>query len=177
MKVKGLIEEDFVNYKKASMMIIFPYCSFKCDAENGSQICQNSFLSKEPIITIEKETIIERYLNNPITSSFVLAGLEPFDSPVDLLSLIDGIRTKFHCNDDIIIYTGYTESELESGQIERAKEPNSVYQNIYHSILQYKNIIIKYGRFIPNEKSHYDKILGVNLASSNQYAKKYNFDL
>ena len=36
----------------------------------------------------------------------------------------------------------------------------------------YKNIIIKFGRFIPNDKPHRDTILGVNLASSNQYAKK-----
>ena len=30
MKIKGLMTEDFVNYKKVSMTIIFPYCTFKC---------------------------------------------------------------------------------------------------------------------------------------------------
>ena len=35
-----------------------------------------------------------------------------------------------------------------------------------------KNVIIKYGRFIPNEKSHWDEILQVNLASSNQFAEE-----
>ena len=33
-------------------------------------------------------------------------------------------------------------------------------------------IIIKYGRFIPNQQKHYDEILGVYLASDNQYAEK-----
>ena len=35
----------------------------------------------------------------------------------------------------------------------------------------YKNVIVKFGRFIPNQESHYDKILGVNLVSNNQYSK------
>ena len=35
-----------------------------------------------------------------------------------------------------------------------------------------ENIIIKYGRFIPDQQPHYDEILGVNLASSNQGAEK-----
>jgi len=32
------------------------------------------------------------------------------------------------------------------------------------------NIIIKFGRFIPDQKSHMDETLGVELASPNQYA-------
>ena len=36
--VKGIIFEDFVNYKKPSMVIEMPYCDFKCDKEYGSQI-------------------------------------------------------------------------------------------------------------------------------------------
>ena len=43
MKIKGLISEDFVNYKKPSMTIMFPYCiGFKC----GAEYCQNSPLAK-----------------------------------------------------------------------------------------------------------------------------------
>ena len=34
------------------------------------------------------------------------------------------------------------------------------------------NIIIKFGRYIPNQKPHYDEVLGVNLASDNQYGEK-----
>ena len=48
--------------------------------------------------------------------------------------------------------------------------PNcDMFQHIY---LNFRNIIVKFGRFIPDQESHYDEVLGVNLASNNQYAKK-----
>ena len=37
---------------------------------------------------------------------------------------------------------------------------------------KFKNVIVKFGRFIPNQNSHYDEVLGVELASNNQYARK-----
>jgi organic radical activating enzyme len=163
MKIKGLKDEDYVNYKKPSMFIIFPYCSFKCDKENGCQLCQNSSLAHEPDIEISLGTLLDRYQNNPLTKAIVCGGLEPFDSIEDLLNLIQAARDFREIDDDIVIYTGYTEEELTK------KHPW-----IYRVITSYKNIIIKYGRFRPNEESHYDEILGVKLVSSNQYAKKVN---
>ena len=35
------------------------------------------------------------------------------------------------------------------------------------------NLIIKFGRFVPNALTRYDEILGVTLASENQYAEYY----
>jgi hypothetical protein len=58
-----------------------------------------------------------------------------------------------------VIYTGYTEKEVK----------NSL---IYGYLLQYKNIIIKYGRYLQGHKKHYDETLGVELASNNQYARQ-----
>ena len=155
MLIKGIIDEDFINYKKPCMVIEFPYCSFKCDKECGKQVCQNGALANSPNIDIERMDLIDRYLKNDITQSVVMQGLEPFDSWDDLVSLIFLFRC--YTNDDIVIYTGYNLSELEE-QVE---------------LLSYfKNIIIKFGRYIPNKQSHYDNILGVNLASDNQYAVK-----
>ena len=37
MIIKGLIDEDFINYKKPSMVIEFPYCNFKCDKTSMSK--------------------------------------------------------------------------------------------------------------------------------------------
>lgn len=37
---------------------------------------------------------------------------------------------------------------------------------------KYKNIIVKFGRYIPNQKKHFDPVLGVELASDNQHAEK-----
>lgn len=62
MKIKGLMTEDFVNYKKVSMTIIFPYCTFKC----GKDYCQNSPLAKSQIIEVSIDDLVNRYINNPI---------------------------------------------------------------------------------------------------------------
>lgn len=163
MKIKGLKDVDFTNYRKPSMFIIFPNCSFKCDKENGCNLCQNSHLAQEPTIEVSLEELLDRYQNNPLTKAIVCGGLEPFDSVEDLLNLIQAARDFREIDDDIVIYTGYTEEELAE------KHPW-----IYRVITGYKNIIIKYGRFRPNEKPHFDEVLGVNLVSSNQYAKKVN---
>ena len=36
---------------------------------------------------------------------------------------------------------------------------------------RYDNIVVKFGRFLPGHKKHYDEVLGVELASPNQYAE------
>ncbi len=157
MILKDIKDEDFVNYKKPSMVIGFPYCSFKCDKECGRAVCQNSPLAQEPDIHISFSKIAERYINNPITEAIVFQGLEPFDSFEDMICLVDYIREIAKCDDDIVIYTGYKKEEIPFF-IEVLKE--------------FKNIIVKYGRYIPDQNPHYDEVLGVNLASDNQYAER-----
>lgn len=154
MKVKGIIDEDFLNYKKPSMYIAFPKCTFKCDKENKCQLCQNSNLVKKPDIEISIKNLVERYLENPITKAIVCCGLEPIDSWDDLLDLLKEFR-KFS-KDDFIIYTGYREEEI--------KDKIKI-------LSEYKNVIMKFGRFRPNQKSHYDEVLGINLVNDEQYGK------
>lgn len=158
MLIKNLVDEDFVNYKKPSMFIIFPTCSFKCDKENGCQLCQNSKLAQEPNIDIAIQHIVDRYIANPITKAIVCGGLEPFDSADDLLELVRTLRG-LQIFDDIVVYTGYSEEEWLQMPIQSA-------------LCTYDNIIIKFGRFRPGEEPHYDEMLGVMLASGNQYAKR-----
>lgn len=155
MWLKTIINEDFNNYKKPSMVLAFPSCTFKCDLECGKNVCQNSELTKSENKFYHIEYIIEKYLNNNITHSIVCGGLEPMDSFNDLLEFIHKFRRV--STDDIIIYTGYNENEIQ--------------ENI-NILSKYENIIIKFGRFVPNQQSHYDEILGVKLASDNQYARK-----
>ena len=157
MELIFLVDEDFVNYKRPSMFIGMPHCSFKCDHEFGTTICQNWPLRNEPLVSIGAWDLINRYKSNPITEAIVFGGLEPFDSVNDLSTFITFFRYDY--NDDIVIYTGYTEEEV------KAK---------FDWIYEYNNIIIKYGRYKPDEEPHYDEVLGVNLASDNQYAIKYN---
>lgn len=155
MTVKGLIDEDFVQYKKPSMFIGFPTCSWKCEKECGQRVCQNSTLAKSPDIHIDNINMIDRYIKNPITEAVVIGGLEPIDSFDQLASFIKEFRE--YSNDDIVIYTGFYPYEI-TNQIAILK--------------QYKNIIIKFGRYIPGQEKHYDEVLGVYLASDNQYAEK-----
>lgn len=156
MKVKGIIPEDFINYKLPSMVIEFPNCDFKCDKECGQKVCQNSSLIDSPTYEVSIKHIVLFYINNDITKAIVFQGLEPFDSKEDLYQLIKYFRK--YTKDNIVIYTGYTQEELYS-EIEIIKR-------------LFDNIIIKFGRFIPNQPSHFDKILGVTLMSPNQYAEQ-----
>lgn len=155
MIIKQLLDEDFVNYKKAAMFIGFPKCNFKCDKESGEQVCQNGALANAPKIEIETEALIKRYMQNDITNAIVIGGLEPFDSYDQLFEFITLLRMK--CNDDVVIYTGYYKKEIKG---------------LIDELLQFKNIIIKYGRYIPNRKKCFDEVLGVYLASDNQFAEK-----
>ena len=155
MRLRGLVDEDFVNYKKACMFLILPFCSFKCEKDCGIKCCQNSAVVKLPIIEIEAEKIIERYLNNPLTHALVLGGMEPMDSFDEVLDLVSKFRAV--SQDEIIIYTGYNKNEI-------LKE--------IRLLREYQNIIIKFGRFRPNDKHRFDEVLGVELASENQYAEK-----
>lgn len=154
MKVLTIIDEDFVNYKKASMYIAFPNCSFKC----GEGLCQNSSLAKQSKVEISYESIVKRYLTNKYTNAIIFAGLEPFDDIIDMEHLIHEFR--IFTDDDIVIYTGYNKDELD------------YHLNNLKNICNFKNIIIKFGRYIPDQEPHYDEVLGVNLASDNQYAER-----
>lgn len=157
MKLKGIVDEDFINYKLPSMFLISSTCDWKCCKEAGIDICQNLPLAKEKIIYIAEEKIFERYIDNPITKAIVIGGLEPFDQFEEVFNLISYFRMFRGCNDTFVIYTGYYPEEID-GQIK------------YLSM--FENIIIKFGRYIPNRNTKYDEILGVELASDNQFAEK-----
>lgn len=157
MLIKGLKDEDFCNFSKPAMFIIANSCNFKCDKENGSNVCQNSHLAHVAPIEIDKARLIERYINNDITEAIVWGGLEPFDSFNDLFDFIFDFRHKYCIKDVIVIYTGYNKCEIENYLIQ---------------LKQFPNIIIKFGRYVPNQEAHYDEVLGVKLASSNQYAER-----
>lgn len=85
---------------------------------------------------------MEEYLKNDLTSAIVFAGLEWMDQFLELLECVDAFREK--TNDDIVIYTGYNKEEIEENLM---------------ILKNYKNIIVKYGRFILGQQPHYDTVL------------------
>lgn len=154
MRVKFIVAEDFLNYKKPSMFIGTSFCTFKCEKECPDCHCQNSSLANAKIAEISDETIIKNYLANDITKAIVFGGLEPFEQFDELFKLIEELRKT--TNDDIVIYTGFTEDEIKEKTL---------------ALSIFPNIIIKYGRYKIGKK-HFDELLGVELVSENQYAKK-----
>lgn len=155
MRIKGLIDEDFVNYKRPSMFISTSICDWKCCKEQhlDVSICQNADIVKQPTIDISADEIFRRYISNPISEVVVFGGLESFMQFDEMYEVIKTFRDN-GCNDTIIIYTGYEIEEI-SEQCDKLKT-------------NFNNIILKTGRYIPNHQPHYDEILGINLISDNQ---------
>lgn len=157
IRLIGIIEDDFVNYKKISLTLEFPFCSFKCTREDPNSVCQNMDLSKVRPIMVPITKILDLYMHDTLSEALVFQGLEPFDSFDEMLDLIKEFRQV--TNDDIVIYTGYYPYELQDSLKSLKLEG-------------FENIIIKFGRYKAGNQPHRDEILGVNLVSDNQYAKK-----
>lgn len=157
MKIRGFEDENFTNYKKPVMFIGSAKCDWKCCKEVGrdTSMCQNSTLAKSPVMDIENEVIYNRYIKNPLTKAIVIGGLEPMLQIDEVYSLIDYFRFR-ECYDPFIIYTGYYKEEI---------------LELVTRLQDFKNIIIKFGRYIPDDKERKDEVLGIALASSNQYAE------
>ena len=89
----------------------------------------------------------------------MFGGLEPLEQFDELCSFLEVLRGQFQCKDDVVIYTGYYFEEV----------PEWIQQ-----LATYGNVIVKFGRYIPNQKHIFDEVLGVELASDNQYAERFD---
>lgn len=157
MKIKSIETERFQDYKEPSMFIATCVCNWKCctDGEFDKSICQNSDLAKMPEKEVDNETIYGHYISNPISKAIVLGGLEPMLQFEEVYSLIKYFRDN-GCNDPFVIYTGYNKNELH-WELDQLRA--------------FRKIIVKFGRYVPGQEKHFDKVLGVELASNNQYAE------
>lgn len=159
MRVKTIIDERFDDYRLPSMFIGTISCGGKCCIEAGIplSVCQNDGWRSGAPVSISDRKLVERYLKNNITSAIVFGGLEPFEQWNEIVFFIRVLRFNYHCNDDVVIYTGYNKDEVKN----KLKLLDGI-----------SNIIVKFGRYIPNRQSRYDDVLGVTLASDNQYAER-----
>lgn len=148
MKILDM-RETFIDYKKTSMYIAFPVCSLNC------KNCHNKELRNKNTVELDYKTIVDYILNNPIIESVVLSGMNPMDSFDDVVGLIKELRKK--SNMDVVIYSGKLKYEL--------KKEISVLKS-------FSNIIVKFGEYKENDIPIYSEVLGINLASSNQYARR-----
>ena len=157
MRIISIKDNIFTDYKKTSMLISMPICCGKCykEVNKDKSMCHNEHLDKSNIIDVSNQYIIDRYIKNPLSKAVIFGGKEPFDSFEDVVAFIEDFRK--HSTDEIIIYSGYYKNEVKD-EILKLKSFN--------------NIIIKFGRYKPNTESIYSEVLGVKLASSNQYARR-----
>ena len=158
IKLRGVVAEDFVNYKKPSMFLITSFCNFKCCTEAGipNSVCQNEPMVRDTkIVDIHIDKLIDFYIKNDITKAIVFGGLEPMLQFEEMWNFINEFRKV--SQDDVVIYTGYNKDEVVS-EINKLKD--------------FGNIVVKFGRFVPDQKSHFDEVLGVELCSPNQYGER-----
>ena len=159
MRVLKIIDEDFTNYREPCMFIGTISCGGKCCIEAGIPlcVCHNDQWRNSEYQDVPDSEICERYMEDPISSAIVFGGLEPFEQFPELIKFIKTFRNTYSITDDIVIYTGYNANEI-------IDEVNQ--------LRGFGNIVIKFGRYIPNAPSVQDPVLGVKLASSNQYAER-----
>ena len=161
MRLKTYVDESFEYYQEPVLLVATTTCDFKCCVEHNlpMTVCQNEPWMKNPNYEIPNTMLIQMYNNNPITKAICFAGFEPFKQWEDIQTFVSEFR---ETNDDLLIfYTGYYKDEI---------------QDKINWLKQYPNIIIKYGRYIPNQQPHYDPVLGIQLASQNQYAEVLSDD-
>ena len=155
MRLKNIVDEDFVQFKQPCMFLSTCFCDWKCCRELGADICmcQNSPAYDSPIVSKRNDALVRRYMKNPITQAIVFGGFEPMLQFEELVELIRCFRDQ--TNDPIVIFTGYYEDEI---------------RDKINVLKAFKNIIVKYGRYIPGQEPHEDPVLGVKLANKEQYA-------
>jgi len=158
IRYKYIIDERFDDYKRPSFFIGTCFCDFKCckDAGVPISICQNEQAYDAPIQSDTYSNLMWRYTNNPITSAIVIGGFEPFLQFDEVVGLIGYFRDH-DVHDEFVVYTGYNKHEINDK---------------IDIMSKHKNIIIKFGRFIPSIGDSFDEVLGVTLASCNQYAER-----
>lgn len=157
MIIKQVNTYDLVQYKEPSMVISFCKCNWKCCREAGisDSVCQNSQIAQMKDIETSPEELYNLYCKSLFSKCIVCSGLEPMLQFEEMYSLIKYFR-EHGCDDPFVIYTGYNKNELH-WELDQLRA--------------FRNIIVKFGRYVPGQKKHFDKVLGVELASNNQYAE------
>lgn len=156
-ELTAFVDEDFANYKLPAMFLGTSKCDGKCYTEKGlpKETCQNCELMSIPTLHVPFDTLIKRYMGMHLTKAIVIGGLEPMLTWDETRDFMEEFRKV--CDDPIVIYTGYYPNEVQD-KLDYIKE-------------HIPSVIVKFGRYDPDLKAKFDPILGVTLASENQFAE------
>lgn len=146
--------EVFQDYKKSALLFSTCYCDWKCCHEAGVDIdiCQNQKIAQQREVILPFESVL-RKVNQSFTDAVIFGGLEPLLQPDEVLQCINYLRCH-EVTKDILVYTGYYMEEID--------EETLMYLTVC-------DVILKCGRYIPDRKPKFDAVLGITLASDNQY--------
>ena len=97
--------DDTTDYKDTSLLLVFPTCKGKCEG------CQNWKLFNVKSKQYLLKSILDLYNSMETHKAIICAGLEPFDSFVELKSLFEEVL-KLNKETDFVIYTGYYKEEV-----------------------------------------------------------------
>lgn len=119
-----------------SMLLIAPYCTFKC------QGCQNKHLGQNTLKDFSIKDLQDAFNSNPFFQGVTIAGLEIFDSGVkfqeDFLNFISYKKIR-----KVTVYTRYHKDSKEvSNLVKKIKTLKNI-----------KNFYIKTGEFRLQEKN------------------------
>lgn len=157
IRIKNL-QEVFQDYKKYSLLIGVCFCDWKCCLESGIPVtvCQNHNLESAKFFEVSFDYVLKT-LNESYADALIIGGLEPFMQTDEVVQLLKFLREN-GVKKDLLVYTGYYLEEIDSYTI---------------GLLSDLNVILKCGRYIPDRPSNkIDPVLGIKLASSNQYGVK-----
>ena len=76
--------------------------------------------------------------------------------------------------DDEQLCLRYLNNPLTESIVFGGLEPLEQFDEWIQQLATYGNVIVKFGRYIPNQKHIFDEVLGVELASDNQYAERFD---
>lgn len=148
--------EVFQDYKDSAILFSAIDCDWKCCREYGQSICQNQKMHGQREVILPFSRVLETICNS-YTDAVIFGGLEPMLQADELVQCIEYLRQQ-GMSRPIIIYTGYYPHEINTDTLIR---------------LANCHVIMKFGRYDPSYEPKFDDILGITLASGNQFSVQY----
>ena len=103
----------------------------------------------------------------------VLTGIIISKRAVEVDAKISEIQKSL--SEEVFRFHVLADSDSDDAQAVKLKVRDEVIKYI-KELSVYPNIIVKFGRYVSNQEKHYDDVLGVYLASNNQYAERISND-
>jgi hypothetical protein len=147
MHLQQFIEETSF-YKTPSMLLVTPPAAWQ------QQIHLPFFQLN--IVNFPDEEILQMFSENEKTNTIIISGDEPMDLKSELRSFIFSARKHFPPNQRprIVIFTKYFMDEL-------TKLP--LWGGLYAEILQYGNVVIRFGRPYKKDQKYFNEDLQCTL--------------